>query len=151
MSYAVHTGAELVQQLVAQFPLAGAPAIMNDAYCAVTRPWVEKPFSRYFFNLLAARDDLKWRKRGNQCEHFALRAALEAVELFSHMDDPEIPAEAESVGVAAVKYLRADGAGWHEVNLWYLDGVWVPWEPQTMDFFTFTPNEALTVQQPIIP
>lgn len=151
MSYALHTGAALTAQLTAQFPAAWNPAIMNGSYCAATHAWVSGPFSKYFFDYLAARDVLKWKKRGNQCEHFALRAALEAVYLFGQSEDPAIPAEAESIGVAACKYQRADGRGWHEVNIWFIDGVWMPWEPQSFEFFTFASSEIPTVQQVIIP
>ena len=123
---------------------------MNATYCAATRGWVGGAFGKYFFDYLAARGDLKWRKRGNQCEHFALRAALEAVHLFSQADDPRIPAEAESLAVAACKY-RSDTLGWHEVNLWWIDGVWMPWEPQKMAFFEMSAAERQTVQQIVVP
>ena len=149
--YALHSAADLQAALLAQFPSAGGADFMNAAYCAATRGWVGGPFSKYFFDYLVARGDLKWKKRGNQCEHFALRAALEAVALFSHTEDPRIPAEAESLAVAACKYWRADGRGAHEVNLWCIDGAWLPWEPQTGAFFEFTPAEAGTVQRVIIP
>jgi hypothetical protein len=150
MSYKQYLASDLVRALVQQFPAAYCQP-MNLHYCATTRAWVDGPFGKYFFDYLAARNDRTWRKRGNQCEHFALRAALEAVHLFSQMEDPQIPPEAESLAVAAVAYQRADGAGWHEVNLWYLDELWVPWEPQTMSFFKFTESERLTVTMPIIP
>lgn len=149
-TYRVYRDQELVAQMLTQFPGAWAQP-MNGSYCATTRAWVAGPFAKYFFDYLAARGDLKWRARGNQCEHFALRAALEAVHLFSQMDDPKIPAGAESLAVAAVKYRRADTGAWHEVNLWLIEGAWVPWEPQTMSFFEFTEAERLSVQQPIIP
>lgn len=148
---ALHTGAELVAKLYAQFPFAGMVTIMNDRYCAVTRAWVDGPFAKYFFDYLAARNDLAYRPRGNQCEHFALRAALEAVQLFSLDQSPQIPVDAESIAVAACAYKRADGAGEHEVNLWFVDGVWAPWEPQQRRFFAFAESERLTTCQIIVP
>jgi hypothetical protein len=153
MSYATHTMIELRLALTRQFPSAfvDGPAFMNSVYCAVTRDWVENHFATYYFQYLAARGQKTYAKRGNQCEHFALHAALEAVDLFRQSTDPEIPADAESVAVAWAKYFRADGLGWHEVNLWFLDGVWTPWEPQQMSFFTFTASEIQTTQQIGIP
>ncbi len=149
--YALYTWAQLEAKMREQFPLTQLGSDpMNDRYCAATRGWVGGPFSKYFGEYLTARGDLKWRKRGNQCEHFALRAALEAVQLFSQADDPNIPAEAESLAVAACKY-KSDTLGWHEVNLWFLDEMWVPWEPQTRAFFEFSEVERFTVQKPIIP
>lgn len=151
MSPLVISGSDLVRQLVKQFPGAWNVNLLNNVYCVTTRMWVDGPFAKYFFDYLAARDDLKYRVRGNQCEHFALRALLEAVDLFSKSDDPEIPAEAESIAICAVTYTRSDNQARHEVNLWYLGGEWVPWEPQKCSFFTFTEAERLTVSQPIIP
>lgn len=147
----VYSSAELVTALLAQFPYALAPAIMNARYCAATRAWVEQRFSNYFWNFEIARGQLTYKTRGNQCEHYALRAALEVVDLFRQMQDADVPADAESMAIAAVKYLRSDGLGWHEVNLWFLDGTWCAWEPQQRAFFTFTEAERLTVQQAIIP
>jgi hypothetical protein len=150
MSALVISGSDLIRQLVKQFPYAWNVTLFNNVYCVASREWVDGPFAAYFFDYLAARDDLKYRSRGNQCEHFALRALLEAVDLFSKTDDSEIPAEAESIAIAAASYTRADGAGRHEVNLWYLDGKWVPWEPQQRRFFTFTEAECLSVTQAIL-
>jgi hypothetical protein len=149
MSYRIHPSHELQAVFADQFPNHWPIVALNESYCTVTRAWVDGPFSRYFFDYLAARGVLKWKKRANQCEHFALRAALEAVYLFGQSDDPEIPSEAESIAVAAVKYRRDDHV-WHEVNTWFLDGVWVPWEPQAMAFFQFSEAERITVCQPII-
>lgn len=153
MSYRVHDWLPLAQQLCVQFPKIQTiyePLFLNATYCSVTRDWVNGPFSKYFFDYLAARGDLKWRKRGNQCEHFALRAALEAVYLFGQSTDSEIPSEAESIAVAAVAYRRRDGV-MHEVNLWYIGGIWQPWEPQTMSFFDFTESECFSVEKPLVP
>jgi hypothetical protein len=149
-TYRLYGAAELNAQLQAQFPAAWSPVWLNSHYCAATRGWVAGPFAKYFWEYLAARGDLKYRKRGNQCEHYALRAALEAVKLFADADDPKIPEEAESLAVAACEYVRADGTGKHEVNLWFVDGGWLPWEPQTRAFFEFTEAERLTVAKPII-
>lgn len=148
MNYRLYNVLEIQQSLGKQFPgwLVDGPAIYNAWYCAPTRAWVDGPFAKYFFDYLNARDQRAYAKRGNQCEHFALRAALEAVDLFRRSRDAEIPAQAESLGVAWCKYRRADGA-WHEVNLWLLDGVWQPWEPQLMRFFTLNFEEVATVQQ----
>ncbi len=151
MSYRLYLGSELANMATLQFPRAWNPAVMNVLYCATTREWIDGPFAKYFRDYLTARGDLVWKTRGNQCEHFALRAALEAVHLFSHMEDPQIPAEAESLAVMACKYFRSDGKGWHEANLWLLAGIWEPWEPQTQTFFTFTPDERNTVQQLLLP
>lgn len=147
----LHTGPALVATLMAEFPGTAfpGPAIMNDVYCAATRGWVEGPFAKYFSEYLFARDDLRWRKRGNQCEHFALRAMLEAVYLFGHDERPEVPAKAESLAVAAIKY-RQDSGVWHEINLWLIDGEWLPWEPQTQKFLTLSAAERATVQQAIL-
>lgn len=152
MNAMTYAGPVLAARLGAQFPLTQwpAPIVMNGVYCAATRAWVEGLFAKYFFDYLAARDDKQYSKRGNQCEHFALRAMLEAVDLFSKTDDPGIPSEAESLAVAVVKYQRADGRGWHEVNVWWIDGQWQPWEPQTMTFFEFALTETATVQQAIL-
>ena len=153
MSVKVYSAADLVGALARQFPrsyFVQGPAIMNGSYCAVTRRWVDGPFTRYYFDYLAARDQRKYSTRGNQCEHYAIRAALEAVELFRQAMDGEIPEEAESIGVAWFKYAKG-GNLWHEANLWFLDGEWVPWEPQTLSFFTLTAAEHATVQQIAIP
>jgi hypothetical protein len=149
----VYASSELVAALAAQFPCSyiQGPIFMNDRYCAVTRKWVEGPFSTYLWEFEIARGQITWLKRANQCEHFALRAALEAIDLFRQMPDDQVPSEAESLAVAACKYLRSDGKGWHEVNLWILDGSWSAWEPQQRAFFTFTEAERLTVQQIILP
>lgn len=150
----VYTDRDLIVAFYRQFPATSNVVIMNNRYCAATRGWVEKQFAGYLWNFQVARGQLVWRKRGNQCEHFALHAALEVVDLFRQMPDSAVPLEAESIGIAAVKYLRQAGtpaAGWHEVNTWFLGGVWCAWEPQTRRFFDFTEAERLTVQQPIIP
>ncbi|MBI5770901.1 MAG: hypothetical protein HZA93_24195 [Verrucomicrobia bacterium] len=151
MTAIVYTGAQLVAKLNEQFPATAwpAPVVANNVYCAPTRAWVERDFATYYFRLLAARDDLRWAKRGNQCEHFAFRALLEAVDLFGKMEATGIPAEAESLAVAAIKYHRADGP-WHEINLWYVDGQWEPWEPQTQRFVALTLGEIATVQQAVL-
>jgi hypothetical protein len=154
MTATVYLGADLVRALVAQFPAAYGPAILNGRYCAVTREWVEKRFSGYIWNFQIARGQIAWKSRGNQCEHFALRAALEVVDLFRQMPDGSVPAEAESIAVAAVKYMKGAGtpaAVGHEVNLWFFEGAWHAWEPQTRTFFDFTDAERVTVQQAIIP
>lgn len=150
----VYSSAELIGAFYRQFPNASPAAIMNSRYCAATRAWVDARFSNYFWNFEIARGQLEYRKRGNQCEHYALRAALEAVDLFRQMPDDAVPADAESIAIAAVKYSQQAGtpaAGWHEVNTWFLGGVWCAWEPQTRKFFDFTEAERLTVTQPIIP
>jgi hypothetical protein len=139
---------------VRQFPYVGLPVFMNSRYCAVPRRWVERQFSAYMWNFEAARGQLGWRQRGNQCEHFALRAALEVVDLFRQMPDDQVPADAESIAVAAVKYQRGAGtreAIWHEVNLWMHGAEWFPWEPQTRRYFEFTAAEIPTVHQALIP
>jgi hypothetical protein len=147
----LYTSNDLILALNAQFPAAWSPIVFNSKYCAVTRSWVEKQFTAYIWSFETARSQITYRKRGNQCEHFALRAALEVVDLFSKMPEDQVPADAESVAIVATKYLRADGRGWHEVNLWFHGGVWFPWEPQTRRYFDFTEAERLSVQQPIIP
>lgn len=154
MPAAIYTSADLVRALRDQFPLAGYPAIMNTRYVAVTRDWVAKQFTGYIWRFEQARGQLTYSNRGNQCEHYALRAALEVVDLLRQMPDDQVPADVESIAVAAVKYQQNAGtplAVWHEVNLWYFAGQWFPWEPQRRAFFTFTEAERLTVQQAIIP
>lgn len=154
MSAHLYTSNDLTRALSAQYPAAWNPIVMNAHYCAVTRPWVEKQFTGYIWNFEQARGQLVYRKRGNQCEHYALRAALEAVDLFRQMPDDQVPAEAESLAVAAIKYQRGAGtseAVWHEIKLWFHAGVWFPWEPQMRRYIEFTESERLTVQQAIIP
>lgn len=153
MPYPTHSWIELQEQLSRQFPAYASqgPAFMNGFYCEVTRDWVAGPFATYYRDYLKARGQNVYATRGNQCEHFALRAALEAVDMFRQSTDPEIPADAESIAVAWAKYLRADGRGWHEVNLWYVGSVWQPWEPQTQEFFTFQQSEINTVMQIAVP
>ena len=132
---------------------AGPAIFLNDVYCATTRAWVEKQFTGYIWNFQQARGQLVYRKRANQCEHYALRAALEVTDLFRQMPDASVPAEAESMAVACVKYQKGaatPAAVWHEVNLWFLEGSWWEWEPQTRKFFTFTEAERLTAQQFLI-
>lgn len=146
----LYTSNDLTRALAAQFPGAWNPAVMNSRYCAATRGWVEKQFTGYIWNFEVARGQLAYKARGNQCEHYALRAALEAVDLFRQMPDDQVPAGAESLAVAAVKYNRAGVLGWHEVNLWYHGGVWFPWEPQQRRYFEFTESERFSVQQAII-
>lgn len=147
------TGQQLQEALARQFPLwaVQGPCLMNSTYVVASRAWVQSKFSNYMWNFQIARDQLEWKKRGNQCEHFALRAALEAVELLHWMPDADVPPEVESLAICCCKYLRSDGRGWHEVNLWFHDDVWNPWEPQTRSYFDFTPSEVNTAQQFIIP
>lgn len=156
MNAKVYTGADLRLALKNQFAgaFAGPVMLMNDRYCAVPRAWVEQQFSSYMWNFEQARGQLGYKKRGNQCEHYALRAALEVVDLFRQMPDDQVPAEAESIAIAAVKYLRGAGtpaSTWHEINLWFHEGQWFPWEPQQRRYLTFTAAEAPTVHQPIVP
>lgn len=154
MSAKLYTSNDLIRALTAQFPAAWNPIVMNAHYCAVPRSWVENVFRPYIWDFQQARGQLTYRKRGNQCEHYALRAALEAVDLFRLMPDDQVPPEAESLAVSAVKYLRGAGtseAVWHEADLWFHEGIWFPWEPQLRSYFEFTEAERLTVQQAIIP
>jgi hypothetical protein len=152
MPYAVHTNVELQGLLLAQFPALQPLAIeiTNARYLAITRAWVEQ-FAPYYRAYLAARGQTVYAVRGNQCEHYAIRAAMEAVDLFRQSTDTEIPADVESIAVAWAKYFRSDGRGWHEVDLWLLDGLWTPWEPQTQTFFAFTPAEITSVSKPFVP
>jgi hypothetical protein len=150
----VYTGADLVRSLREQFPAVGFPVIMNTRYVAVSRDWVSQRFTAYIWAFEQARGQLTYSKRGNQCEHYALRAALEVVDLLRQMPADQVPADVESIAVAAVKYEQNAGtpmAVWHEVVLWFFAGQWFPWEPQRRAFFTFTEAERLTVQQAIIP
>lgn len=150
----LYNQADLVGPLRVQFPAAGSPIIMNNRYCAATRAWVEQRFSNYFWNFEIARGQLTYKTRGNQCEHYALRAALEVVDLLRQMQDSQIPEDAESLAVACCKFLKGagtDAAAWHEVNLWFFEGAWFPWEPQLRAFFEFTEAERLSVQQVLIP
>jgi hypothetical protein len=156
MNAKTYTGSELRMALQNQFAGAflGPVVLMNDRYCAVPRAWVERQFSKYIWAFEQSRGQLVYRKRGNQCEHYALRAALEVVDLFRLMPDDQVPADAESIAVAAIKYLKGAGtpaATWHEINLWFHEGRWFPWEPQQRLYLTFTDAELVTVQQPIIP
>lgn len=152
----VISSGELVRALMAQFPLwsVQGPCVMNGTYVAATRSWVERQFAGYIWRFEQARGRLVWKKRANQCEHFALRAALEAVDLLAAMPEGSVPAEAESLAVACCKFQQGAGtprAVWHEVNLWFHDGAWCPWEPQTRRYFTFTEAERATVQQILLP
>ena len=150
-SAVLHNSTQLAIRLAVAFPGTVEPPalLLNGTYCAVTRAWVEGPFAKYFSDYLRARDDLQWRVRGNQCEHFALRALLEAVYLFGHDVQAGVPAEAESIAVAAVSYHRDSGGG-HEVNVWLIDGEWLAWEPQTQKFFEFSPTERASVKNAIL-
>lgn len=152
----LYSSSDLVVAAREQFPLwrTDGPCVMNNVYAGVSRAWVERQFACYLWEFETRRRQRTWQKRGNQCEHFALRAALEVVNLLAQMSDGEVPAGVESVAIAACKYLQHAGtphAGWHEVNLWMHDGVWCPWEPQTHRYFAFTEAERATVQQLIIP
>lgn len=146
----IYSHVELVAALVAQFPAAASPSVMNEKYCATTKEWVQETFATYVWNVEVARGQLKYKKRGNQCEHYSLRAALEVIDLFSQMPEEAVPAEAESLAIACCMYRRTDNQKLHEVNLWYIGGVWLPWEPQTRTFFDFTEEERLSVKQAII-
>lgn len=156
MSAYLISSADLVTIALRQFPMGNfqGPCVMNARYVVADRQWVEKMFTGYMWNFEKARGQLEWRKRGNQCEHFALRAALEAVDLLRLMPAASVPVEVESLAVAACKYQRGAGtaqAEWHEVNLWFHSGAWYPWEPQTRRYFEFTDAEIKTVHQLIIP
>ncbi|MBX3736704.1 MAG: hypothetical protein KF715_08450 [Candidatus Didemnitutus sp.] len=156
MPVLVLSSANLIQAARAQFPswAVQGPCVMNGVYVATSRSWVEKQFADYLWDFQQARGQQTWQKRGNQCEHFALRAALEVVNLLAQMPDGSVPPEVESIAIAACKYYKGAGtpaAVWHEVNLWFHDGAWHAWEPQTRRYFEFTPAELNTVQQIIIP
>lgn len=152
----LYTSTDLIASLRRQFPnwYVQGPCVMNNGYVAASRSWVDARFSTYIWQFQQARGQLVWNKRGNQCEHFALRAALEAVDLLHQMPEGSVPADAESLAIACCKYQRGAGTAspvWHEVNLWLHDGTWNPWEPQTRTYFQFTEAERLTAQQFIIP
>lgn len=155
MSTKVYHQQELHAALIRDFAGAwlGVPLFFNQTYCAVTKEWVEDEFAPYFVKVLAARKQITWQRRGNQCEHFALRAGLEAVDLFSQMPEADVPAEVESVAVAAIMYQSRAGtptAVMHEVSLWFIGGFWREWEPQTRRWLNFTTAERQTAQRPII-
>ena len=151
--YQLYRRPYLLKQLAAQFPMASwpNPIIMNEAYCAMSEDSIVKQFASYMWAFQAARGNLTYQRRGNQCEHYALRAALEIVDLFRQMNDTEIPPEAESIAIAACSFDRAEGKGRHEANLWLIAGVWRSWEPQTREFFTFAETERLSVAEVIVP
>lgn len=131
----------------------GVPLFLNSTYCAVTKEWVEDRFAPYILRYQQARGQVTYKRRGNQCEHYAIRAALEAVDLLRQMPDDAVPAEAESMAVATVIYTQGAGtpaAVLHMINLWFVGGFWREWEPQTTSWISFTPAERQSVQSPII-
>lgn len=155
MSAKLYDAEVLRQALLRDFPgcWQGVAMFLNKTYCAVTKEWVEDRFSPYFLKYQQARKQIVYRFRGNQCEHYAIRAGMEAVDLFSQMPDAGIPPEAESLAVGAIMYLRGAGtaaSGMHEVNIWYIGGFWREWEPQTRSWLRFTEAERQTARLPII-
>lgn len=155
MTPRLHDSEALWHTLYRDFPgcWLGAPLFLNKTYCAVTKEWVEEQFAPYLYKVQKARQQLPYRRRGNQCEHFAIRAAMEAVDLFRAMDDDSVPDGAESIAIAAIIYESRSGtpqAGQHMVNVWYIGGFWREWEPQTRTWFRMTEAERGTAKSPIV-
>lgn len=149
MTPRIYTAQELNLTLYRDFPSGHSPEFLNNNYCAVTKEWVEDRFAPYIFLVEKARGQQKYQRRGNQCEHFAIRAAMEAVNLFRIMADDSTPAEVESIAVSVIKYLRGAGtsaAFMHMVDAWYINGYWREWEPQSRTWFTMTDAERKTAR-----
>jgi hypothetical protein len=148
--YTTLSSSQVTSELWQAFPAS----ILNDEVCnseyhLVTRDWVEKGFAPWFWEYLRARDLAEWVSRGNQCEHFAMRALLELVTLFCQAADREIDADVESVAAAWVEYIRDDGRK-HAVLVIRVETGWEPWEPQTQQFFKFSAGEQKTVKKPFV-
>lgn len=149
----IHDAAELQRNLVRDFPSCYGALFLNQTYCAVTKEWVDDHFAPYLFKVEKARGQRTYKRRGNQCEHFAMRAAMEAVDLFRAMADDSIPAAVESLSVGTVIYQRGAGtpaAFTHMVNVWRIGGFWREWEPQTRSWFQMTDAERKTAINPIV-
>ncbi len=150
MSYVVLTSLQIRTELWGAYPAAAfTDEVTSDRYHAVTREWVERRFAPWFWDYLRARDLHTWTLRGNQCEHFAMRALVELVTLFHQTRDARIDAGAESVAAAWVRYRRDDGL-WHAVVAIRVETGWELWEPQTQQFFTPSAAECASVTRPFV-
>lgn len=154
MTARLYDANQLAQTLFRDFPrYENAPLFLNATYCAVTKEWVDDLFGPYLYKVQKARGNVTYKRRGNQCEHFAIRAAMEAVDLFRAMADDSIPVAAESLAVATIIYQSRAGtphAMKHMVNVWYIGGFWREWEPQTRSWFQMTDAERKTAMNPIV-
>lgn len=144
------TAEQLRNELWSTYPGAFfTDEITNRRFHTVTRDWVTRKFGPWYWEYLRARGLHTWTLRGNQCEHFAMRALLELVTLFHQARDAEIDPTVESLAAAWVKYIRADGVA-HAVLTIRVEAGWELWEPQTQQFFTPTAGERATVTKPFV-
>lgn len=133
---------------VLQFnPPCASGMICNATYAVTTQEWVEKKFAQHFRDYLFARDLLKYALQGNQCEHFAMTALLEAVNCYR---STWVPGTApESIAACWIAFQPDNSAGGHAIIAWLIDDYWQGWEPQTQSWRALTATEALTVHHPI--
>ena len=142
---------ELRDALLKRYPevIYSAPPLTNIEYHCVTREWVDNVFAPYFRDLLFALNKATWRKRGNQCEHFAIRAVLAAVDCFDATAQNRANITAESVSVAWIAFAQDTGVV-HAIVSWFIDGQWTEWEPQNQQWLTLSAAELKTVHHPFL-
>lgn len=151
MAYKTFTAQQLITSLQAQFPaVQNTHEITNQTYHRITKEWVDKVFAPYFREVLFARNKTTWRAKGNQCEHFAFRAMLAAVDCYDDTAQNDAEMVAESIAVSWIKFKIHNGV-WHAINLWWIDGIWQPWEPQTQQWRPFIEQEHFSAHKPIVP
>lgn len=148
------TDADLRARLLERYSSAiwRAPVITNSTYHRATRGWVDKVFAPYFRDLLFALERSGWSREGNQCEHFAMRGVLAAVDCHAgtarKRGSRRGTITAESLAVGWIGYTQDTGGG-HAINVWDLAEGLCEWEPQNQRWVTLSATERASAFHPI--
>lgn len=141
-------GMQARMRLQRQFPrLRGLSVYLtNDRYAVTSRQWVDENFAPYFAQLLFALNKRTWKRAGNQCEVFSMRALTALVDCFAAaMSNADNTHGYESVAAAWIAF-KPDHQNKHAILIIYLDGEgWQGWEPQTQKFRPLTETETQSV------
>ncbi|WP_221029934.1 hypothetical protein [Actomonas aquatica] len=147
----VIAGADLRRALYRRYlrtPLK-PPFMGNKTYHCVTVEWVDRVFAPYLKELQWSLNKDTWRQRGNQCEHFAMRTVMAAVDCLDVAAQQDESITAESIAIGLLPYTQDRNGSGHAIVTWFIGGEFSEWEPQTQRWVTLSPAERASAYTPI--